>query len=88
MHCSKHLTLWTKSQVKLLCKVEVIVKQNSIITHQYYIVNKDFFIQGHMCNIWKFSGEGSNQSYSCWPVLQPQQCRIWPEAEAYTTAHI
>ena len=26
--------------------------------------------------IWKFTGQGSNQSYSCQPTTQPQQCQI------------
>ena len=28
------------------------------------------------CGIWKFPGKESNQSYSCWPMPQPQQCQI------------
>ena len=30
---------------------------------------------------------GSNWSYSCWPMPQPQQCRIQAISENYTTAH-
>ena len=30
---------------------------------------------------------GSNQSYSCWPLPQPQQCQIWATSATYTTAH-
>ena len=37
--------------------------------------------------MWKFPGQGSNQSCSCWPTPQPQQCWIWTMSGAYTTAH-
>ena len=30
---------------------------------------------------------GSNQSCSCCPMPQPQQCRIWAASATYTTAH-
>ena len=29
----------------------------------------------------------SNQSCSCWPMPQPQQCGIWAASAAYTPAH-
>ena len=32
--------------------------------------------QGCTCGIWKFTGQGSNRSYSSWPMPQPQQCRL------------
>ena len=35
-----------------------------------------FFSQSHTCGIWKFPGQGLNQSCSCWHMPQPQQCRI------------
>ena len=35
----------------------------------------------------KFPRLGSNQSYSCWPILQPQQHRIRAATVSYTTAH-
>ena len=41
----------------------------------------------HTCSIWKFPGQGSNQSYSSWPTLQPQQSRIQATSAIYTTAH-
>ena len=31
--------------------------------------------QGHICSILKFPGQGTNQSYSSQPMLQPQQFR-------------
>ena len=39
--------------------------------------------------MWKFSGYGSNQSYSCRPTPQPQQHRIQAASASatYTTAH-
>ena len=30
---------------------------------------------------------GSNQSYSCQPTPQPQQCQIWAMSVTYTTGH-
>ena len=30
---------------------------------------------------------GSNWSYSCWPMPQPQQCGIWARSVTYATAH-
>ena len=38
------------------------------------------------CSIWKFLGQGSNQSYSRWPVTEPQQRGIWAASATYTTA--
>ena len=38
-----------------------------------------FFVlafQGHPQSIWRFPGQGSNWSCSCWPMPQPQQCEI------------
>ena len=31
--------------------------------------------------------KGWNQSYSCWPTTQPQQCKILTTSATYTTAH-
>ena len=41
---------------------------------------------GHSCGIWRFPGQGSNRSYSCWPVPQPQQHEILAVSSTYTTA--
>ena len=35
-----------------------------------------FFFQGCTHSLWKFPGQGWNQSCSCQPMLQPQQCGI------------
>ena len=51
-----------------------------------------FAFQGHTHDIWKFPGQGSNRSYSCWPMPQPQpqpqpqQCRIQDVSVTYTPA--
>ena len=37
--------------------------------------------------IWRFPGQGSNWSYSCWPVPQPQQHQIQVVNVTYNTAH-
>ena len=42
---------------------------------------------GHTCGIWRFPGEGSNRSYSCWPMPEWEQCQILAMSETYTTAH-
>ena len=35
-----------------------------------------FFFKGLTCSTWKFPGHKSNQSYSCWPIPQPQEHQI------------
>ena len=45
------------------------------------------FFQGHTCGTWRFTGQGSNWSWSCWPTQQPQQCEIQAVSATYTTAH-
>ena len=35
---------------------------------------------------WKFAGEGLNQSFSCWPPPQPEQCQIQAASVTYTGA--
>ena len=37
--------------------------------------------------IWKFPGQGLNQSYSCRLMPQPWQCQIRATSETYTPAH-
>ena len=39
------------------------------------------FFQGHTCSIWKFPGQGSNESCSCQPM------QIQALSATYTTAH-
>ena len=34
-----------------------------------------------------YGGFQANQSYSCWPTPQSQQCRIWAASLTYTTAY-
>ena len=46
-----------------------------------------FLFKGCTCSIWKFQGWGSNQSCSCRPTPQPQQCRIQAASTTYTTIH-
>ena len=43
------------------------------------------FFHGCTRGIWKFPGP--NQSCSCWPTPQPQQCGIQAMSLTYTTAH-
>ena len=37
--------------------------------------------------MWKFPGVRSNQSYSCQPMPQPQQCQLRTAFATYTTTH-
>ena len=46
-----------------------------------------FPFYGHTCSIWKFSGQGSNQSFSNKPTPQPQQHQIQAASSTYNTAH-
>ena len=45
------------------------------------------YFQGHTHTIWKFPGQGSNQSCSFWPMPQPQQRGIVATSVTHTTAH-
>ena len=45
------------------------------------------FFHSCICSIWKFPGQGSNQSRGCRPTPQPQQCVIQAKSVTYTTAH-
>ena len=52
--------------------------------------NTDTFLFVSICRsccMWKCPGQGLNQSYSCWPTPQPQQCQIQASSMTYTTAH-
>ena len=40
---------------------------------EFYFI---FAFSGRTLGIWRFPGQGSNQSYSCRPTPQPQPCRI------------
>ena len=41
----------------------------------------------YTCGIWKFPGQGSNQSYICRPTPQPLQCQIRASSVTYTTVY-
>ena len=47
-----------------------------------------FAFQGCICSIWKFPGQGSNQSCSCWAIPQPQQCQILNPLRGQGSTHI
>jgi len=53
----------------------------------YFFLFLFLSFQGCICGIWKFPGWGSNPSYSCQPMPQPQQCSIQATSATYTTAH-
>ena len=46
-----------------------------------------FAFQGCTHSTCTFPGQGSNQSHSCRPMLQPQQHRIRATSVTYTTGH-
>ena len=55
----------------------------SMLWHSFFSFFLSFFFGGaHTCDIWKFPGQGANQSCSCLPV--PQLCNdrsvpcLWP----------
>ena len=45
------------------------------------------FFQVHTQGIQKFLGQGSNWSYSCQPIPQPQKCQIQAESVTCTKDH-
>ena len=46
-----------------------------------------FIFQGCTCGIWRFPGQGSNQSCSCQSTPQPQPHQIRATSVTYTTVH-
>jgi len=42
---------------------------------------------GHTHSIWSSQDRGLNRRYSCQPMPESQQCRIWATSATYTTAH-
>ena len=56
-----------------------------------WMIFKAFFLlltfQGCTSGIWRVPGEGSNRSYSCWPMPLSQQCEIRAASATYTIAH-
>ena len=46
-----------------------------------------FSFQDCPCGIYKFPGQESNQSCSCWPTPQPQQLGVPATSVTHTTAH-
>ena len=63
-----------------------ISEVSSVPYSQFYLLIFNF-LGGLFSAIWKFSGQGSNQSYSCWPMPWPQQFQIRATSPNYTKAH-
>ena len=55
--------------------------------HTSFISFHFLSFQGHTRGLWRFSGQGSNQSCSCRPTPQPQQHQTQAMSTTYTTAH-
>ena len=60
--------------------------ENKYHTEQQYEHNL-FLFYHCTCGMWKFPGQGLNQSCSCQPIPPPQQHGIWTTSATYTTAH-
>ena len=62
--------------------INVASWQKALVSHPYV---------RESCNstygIWKFPGQGSNWSCSCWPTPQPRQCQIQATPSTYATAY-
>ena len=54
-----------------------------------FLLLKDivFVFQGRTLSIWRFPGQGSNQSYSCQSTPQPQQHKTQAASVTYTTVY-
>ena len=77
----------TLSLLKFICISKLIRGGRIIIYWIRYCFNFFFhYFQGRTWSIWKFPGQGSNQSFHCWPTPQLQQRQIWAISGAYNTA--
>ena len=71
---------------KLMWKyILIFSKELKVKSHQLFFF-LFFGFYGCTRSIWKFPGQQSNLSYSCWPRTQPQQCGIQAVSAACTTA--
>ena len=89
----KNLSQWSSSG-KSHCQVKFMFTLSAAIeTYRNIFVldhrENGFFFSFYSCiwSIWKFPGQGLNQSCSCRPTPQPQQCRIRVLSETYATAY-
>ena len=58
-----------------------------ILFYFYYFYFYFLLFMATLMAIWRFPGQGSNQSYSCHPTPQPQQCQIWAVSVTDARAH-
>ena len=79
---------------ELHARIFPILSQNNVHpflvlshTHTHTHTHNFFSFQDHTLSIWKFLGQGLNQSYNCRPAPQSQQFRILATSATYTTAH-
>ena len=74
---------------KLIITFSTTTTINYLFLYSLFIHFWIFRFIYYCCNhgIWKFWGQGSNWSCSCWPTPQPQQPGIRAGSETYTTAH-
>ena len=62
-----------RPNIYLLCYSYIYLFLNQV---RAFILFFCFFFRATLLGIWRFPGQGSNQSYSCWPTPQLQQHQI------------
>ena len=99
-HSPVWLQLWINllNQLKLVHKLgkewacrwgeegEPIMKTRRHVWGRKLILLFYFSLYGHICDICKFPGWGSNQSCSCWPMPQSQRHQIWASSPTNVAA--
>ena len=85
-HTHTHQSLWC---IYLLIKGRMNPKQVTLLKIFYLFIYFLSFVlfQDYTHGTCMLPGQGSNQSYSCQPTPQPQQCQVQAMSATYTTAH-
>ena len=91
---ARGFTQFTLGSWSLCCAVQQVLKIFVSMSKGPVLVNfiisccfDFFFFQGHTHCIWKFPGQGLNQSCNCCPTPQPQQHGMQATSATYTTDH-
>ena len=84
LDCNIEESWWQKERRQKVVRVTEKIRGKKGISQE----SKYFsFFFGCTHGIWKFPGQGSNWSHSCWPTPQPKQLRIRTMLVNYTTTH-